>query len=273
MMKLWTEDELDPQLLEKEIHLLIEQTNETRLEMNDIIQDRDTISSLCLLYTSMKWLAAKISDLRHITMHETDSSRQALPRQANRRWTLLNDPNKLSSDEGPVHLPLTQETVQTFDKIVTSYEELAGTALLTLHMEILSLNLELVMFDETIVRFLRDKEIAFIRTGLGLLINCYLVTNARMASPMNGKGCGRMQLNILVLQQNLKNIEEGAKEDKEKGQDGVSESNRFSYDELKALVELCFSEQMANPERGIATAAKRRMDDKLLGLSEHMWQT
>jgi len=112
MMKLWTEDELDPQLLEKEIHLLIEQTNETRLEMNDIIQDRDTISSLCLLYTSMKWLAAKISDLRHITMHETDSSRQALPRQANRRWTLLNDPNKLSSDEGPVHLPLTQETVQ-----------------------------------------------------------------------------------------------------------------------------------------------------------------
>lgn len=162
--------------------------------------------------------------------------------------------------------------------------------------QILSLNLELVMFDETIVRFLRDKEIAFIRTGLGLLINCYLVTNARMASPMNGKGCGRMQLNILVLQQNLKNIEEGvdltraanyyalfdkgpdaivekAKEDKEKGQDGVSESNRFSYDELKALVELCFSEQMANPERGIATAAKRRMDDKLLGLSEHMWQT
>jgi len=162
--------------------------------------------------------------------------------------------------------------------------------------QILSLNLELVMFDETIVRFLRDKEIAFIRTGLGLLISCYLVTNARMASPMNGKGCGRMQLNILVLQQNLKNIEEGvdltraanyyalfdkgpdaivekAKEDKEKGQDGVSESNRFSYDELKALVELCFSEQMANPERGIATAAKRRMDDKLLGLSEHMWQT
>ncbi|KND93977.1 putative exocyst complex component sec8 [Tolypocladium ophioglossoides CBS 100239] len=325
MTNLWTAEELDWELLEKEMHLLMEQTNESRLEMNDIIQDRDTITSLCLLYTSLKWLAAKISGLRHITMHETDSSRQTLPRQANRRWTLMNDPNKASSEQGPVHLPLTQETVQTFDNIVASYEELASTALLTLHMEvrcrivyslrnalspdlapylldqevrepdpqILSLNLELVLFDETIVRFLRDREVAFVRTGLGLLINCYLVGNACMASPMNEKGCGRMQLNILVLQQNLKNIEEGvdlaraanyfalfdkgpdaivdkAKEDK--AGHGDSGPDSFTYDELKALVELCYSEQLANPERGIASAAKRRMDDKLLGLSEHMWQ-
>ncbi|POR36030.1 Putative exocyst complex component sec8 [Tolypocladium paradoxum] len=329
MKKLWTAEEVDWELLEKEVHLLMEETNESRLEMNDIIQDRDTITSLCLLYTSLKWLAAKISGLRHITMHETDSSRQTLPRQASRRWTLMNDPGKATSEQGPVHLPLTQDTVQTFDNIVTSYEELAGTALLTLHMEvrcrivhllrnalspdlapylldqevrepdpqILSLNLELVLFDETIVRFLRDREVAFIRTGLGLLINCYLVGNACMASPMNEKGCGRMQLNVLVLQQNLKNIEEGvslaraanyfalfdkgpdaivdkAKEDKEdKADHGGSGANRFTYDELKTLVELCYSEQLANPERGIASAAKRRMDDKLLGLSEHMWQT
>ena len=230
---------------------------------------------------------------------------------------------------------------RTFDRIVASYEELASTALLTLHMEvrcrivhslrnalspdltpylleqevrdpdpqILSLNLELILFDETAARFLRDRETAFIRTGLGLLINCYLVAKARLASPMNEKGCGRMQLNILVLQQNLKNIEEGvdlaraanyfalfergadaivdrAREDKEKragGGDGDGDggegagagagADSFTYDELEALVELCFSEQMANPERGIASAAKRRMDDKLLGLSEHMWQT
>lgn len=163
--------------------------------------------------------------------------------------------------------------------------------------QILSLNSELVLFDETIVRFLRDKEIAFIRTGLGLLVNCYLVRNARMASPMNEKGCGRMQLNTLVLQQNLKNIEKGvdlaraanyyalyeggadaivakAKEDKEReGEVDGLDLNHFSYDELKALVELCYSEQLSNPERGIASAAKRQMADKLLGLSEHMWQT
>lgn len=162
--------------------------------------------------------------------------------------------------------------------------------------QILSLNLELVLFDDTIVRYLRDKEVAFIRTGLGLLINNYLVSNARLASPMNAMGCGRMQLNILVLQQNLKNVEEGvdlaraanyfalfdggpdaivekAKEDKDKeaGSGGAAES--FTYDELKALMELCFSEGMSNRERGIASAAKRQLDDKLLGLSEHMWQS
>lgn len=112
MQKLWTSDHVDKVLLEKEVHLLIEQTNETVLEMNDVIQDRETISSLCLLYTSMKWLAAKISGLRHITVHETDSSRQTLQRQTNRRWTLMNDPNKATSEQGPVKLPLTQETVQ-----------------------------------------------------------------------------------------------------------------------------------------------------------------
>ncbi|KAG5983218.1 exocyst subunit [Claviceps digitariae] len=337
--KLWNAEEEDiddtTTLLDQEIQELIEQTNESRLEMNDVIQDRDTILSLCLLYTSMKWLAAKISGLRHITMHETDSSRQALPpRQTNRRWTMMGDHgNKAasSSDQGPVHLPLTQETVQKFDSIVTSYEDLATTALLTLHMEarcriiyslrnalspdlapylldqevrepdpaILSLNLELVLFDETIVRSLRDKEVSFIRTGLGRLINHYLIANARFASPMNQRGCGRMQLNILVLQQNLKNIEEDVdlaraanyfalfdrgpdailekarqvKDGKVQEGEGSSAAEVFTYEELKALMELCFSEAMADRERGIASSARRRMDDKLQGLSEHMWQS
>jgi exocyst complex component 4 len=218
---------------------------------------------------------------------------------------------------------------------VSSLEELASTALLTLHMEIrcqvirslqialspdvapylldqevrepdpqiLTLNAELINFDETTVRYLREKEASFIRSGLGLLINHYLVHNAKMASPMNSKGSGRMQLNILVLQQNLKNVEQGvdlaraanyfalfdqgadaivqkAKADKEtaeKGADSKSderaEEDKFTFDELKALVELCYSEQVANPERGIASAAKRQLADKLLELSEHAWQT
>ena len=40
-----------------------------------------------------------------------------------------------------------------------------------------------------------------------------------------------------------------------------------------ALVELFYSEQLADPERGIENAARRHMADKLLGLSEHMWQS
>lgn len=239
---------------------------------------------------------------------------------------------------------------RSFDSILSSYEELAATALRTLHMEvrcrivqslhtalspetapylldqevnepdpqILSLNAEMVAYDETTTRFLREREVAFVRTGLGLLINSYLIGNALMVAPMNARGCGRMQLNILVLQQNLKNIEEGvdlvraanyfelfdkgpdaivekAKEDaaaktkreepdeskdQAAGEAGdaaaaaaVKDNNRFSYDELKALMELCYSEQLADPERGVAAAAKRQMADKLLNLSEYMWQS
>lgn len=112
MKRLWTADEMDWELAEKEVHQLIEQTNDAPLEAKDIIQDRDSISSLCLLYTSMKWLAVKISGLRYITMHETDTARQNLSRHSSRRWTLMNDPNKNTSEQGPVQLPLTQDTVQ-----------------------------------------------------------------------------------------------------------------------------------------------------------------
>jgi exocyst complex component 4 len=112
MKKLWTADSPDHELLEKEIGLLILQFNETRLEMSDIIQDRDTISSLCLLYTSMKWLAIKISSLRHITQYGVDSSRPHLPRQTSQRWNVMNETAKTSTERGSVYLPMTQETVQ-----------------------------------------------------------------------------------------------------------------------------------------------------------------
>jgi len=158
---------------------------------------------------------------------------------------------------------------------------------------ILSLNTDLLSYDETIVRFLRDKEISFIRTGLGLLIDSFLVTNAGMVKAMNAHGCERMRLNIFVLQQNLKNIEaevsldraaeffdlfsagpeaviQQAKEEKEAGNGG---KGSFSYDEMKTLVELCYSEQLSSPERGISTGAKRLMGEHLLQLSEYMWQS
>ena len=112
MKNLWTSETLDHELLEKEVALLIMQTNEKRLELSDIISDRDTISSLCLLYTSMKWLSVKVLGLRHITRQDTDSSRATLAKPEKRRWTLLNDPKKAASEQGPVYLPMTQETVQ-----------------------------------------------------------------------------------------------------------------------------------------------------------------
>lgn len=168
--------------------------------------------------------------------------------------------------------------------------------------QILSLNAELVAYDEITTRFLRDKELRFVRTGLGLLVNRYLIINALATQPMNSRGCDRMQLNILVLQQNLKNIEPGvdlgraadfyalfqkgpdALVDKVKSEvearqqagggaaDGEGISTRYTYDELKTVLELSFSEQVHDPERGVAAAAKRQLNEKVLALSELMWQ-
>lgn len=112
ILKLWLDGTTDADLLDKEVALLISETNEKPLQISDIISDRDTISSLCLLYTSMKWLSVKVSGLRHITRNETDSNRSSLPQPGKRRWTLLNDPNKVTSENGLVFLPMTQETVQ-----------------------------------------------------------------------------------------------------------------------------------------------------------------
>lgn len=112
VQKLWLVEEDIHHLLEKEVGLLILQTNESPLRLADIILDRKTIASLCLLYTSMKWLANKIDQLRHITHHDTDSSRRNTMRAShNRRWTLLSGLNKPGDGNDAVYLPMTQETV------------------------------------------------------------------------------------------------------------------------------------------------------------------
>lgn len=323
--KLWTAEEADKDLLNKEIGLLLLQTNEVPLGPADIIPDRRTVGALCLLYTSMRWLASKIEQLRSITKHDVDSSRRSMQRAPNQRWSLLSATSKVP-DKSSVYLPMTQETVVAFDSVVSSYQELAGTVILTLHMElrtqiihsltlalspstapyvleqnvndpdprILSLNADIVAYDSTVSHFLPQRETDYVRTGLGLVIDTFLVTNASHVKAMNVNGCGRMQLNILVLQQNLKNFErdvslkraaryydlfsegpdaivELAKQAKEDGDGGSKE--KYTYDELKTLLELCFSEKMADHERGVSTVARRSMGDKLLQLSEVMWQS
>ncbi|KAJ4302236.1 exocyst subunit [Collariella sp. IMI 366227] len=216
MQQLWESETTDLELLEKEADLLMAQARDNPLEPSDIIQDRDTISSLCLLYTSMKWLSVKILSLRHITKNETDSSRSAMPKPEKKRWTLLNDPSKATADDGPVYLPMTQETVQY------GYWGWWGDGQ---EMEKAARYFELFeMGPDAIVKRAREDA-------------------------------------------------EAAAADEGRAAEGKRGRERFTYDELKALLELCYSEQLADPERGVAAAAKRQLADKLLGLSEYMWQS
>lgn len=72
---------------------------------------------------------------------------------------------------------------------------------------VLTLNTDLLNLDNTLTTHLPNAEHTFIMTGLTKLVDTFLVRNAGKVSAMNMNGCGRMQLNILVLQQNLKAVE------------------------------------------------------------------
>lgn len=198
---------------------------------------------------------------------------------------------------------------------------------------ILELNNDLISFDANISTYLGRNERRFITSGLAKLIDRAFVSGTRFIGALNSNGAQRLQLDVLVLQQNLKNIItnqpspdkstpvnneantsgasadmqelvalprsakfldwflEGhdkalqyAKEEKEAFKAmGASEALRsgngepFTYDEMKVLVELCFSAVLKDPRgaerREDYMAAKRGSGDALLRLSEVMWDS
>lgn len=208
--------------------------------------------------------------------------------------------------------------VRPFDDILAAYRELATTALLTLHVDIrcgmihmisrvlkapyffdqpvnepdpsiLALNADLLSFDDNLTIHLPIKEYSFITSGLGVLLDNLLVTNASQITVMNLNGCERMQLNILVLQQNLKSIESGVILGRSaqffeyftRGADAIIELAKatgdkhlgFSLEEMKVLVELCYSEALQSQHRDIAAQSRKALSDHQLQLSESMWNS
>lgn len=123
-------------LLEKESALLLKTSDEFNIDESDIISDRRNISALCLLYTSMNWLAGKIAQLRHVSEKAIDSSRRESGKNQNtRRWTIVTSAEK-QMEAGRVYLPLNHDSAVAFDGVVTSYQQLAANVLRMLHVEI-----------------------------------------------------------------------------------------------------------------------------------------
>lgn len=107
-----TDGEAFNQLLEQEIFLLLQAVENDPLDQADMVQDKKLLISLCLMYTSMKWLATKIAQLRHISDRATDSTRaQSGGERHNRRWTLLAS-SKPRTEGSSIYLPLNQETAE-----------------------------------------------------------------------------------------------------------------------------------------------------------------
>jgi exocyst complex component 4 len=179
---------------------------------------------------------------------------------------------------------------------------------------ILELNNDLVSFDTNASGHLGDQERKFITRGLGRLIDRILVADANRIEVMNSYGAQRMGLDILVLQQNLRNISitvtsipgsdslcvdraSGADEEADallqksatffnlflqgperviehiKATKSKGEPSDYSYDELKVLIELCYSEELRSGEREENLKAKKGLQDSLLWLDEAMWDS
>lgn len=100
-----------------------------------------------------------------------------------------------------------------------------------------------------------------------------------------------MQLNILVLQQNLKNIESGASlpyaalffdlftagpdaivaRAKQYGKGFGVPGGRFGEEDAKRLLQMTYEERLAAENREASVQAKRALDAQLLELSEYMY--
>lgn len=250
------------------------------------------------------------------------SHRDSAKSQHTRPLSLLSAPYNIDPNT-PIYLPMTQETVEAFDSILASMRALARTALSTIHIDIRlgvihmlmktlhspyllaqqaqdpdpsirSLNADLLSFADNISTHLDTSAQEFITNGLALLTDTFLVSNvSQITAGMNKYGCGRMQLNILVLSQNLKSIQTGRDDESVElgrssrffdlfmeGADGIVKRAKdrggeglegFDLEELKALVELWYRDGVENGAREVQFKSKRELADKLLVLSECLW--
>lgn len=269
------------------------------------------------------------------------------------------------------YLPLTASTAPAFDSVLTSLRALATTILYTLHADIRLLTIQqltlalsagsyhldastadaspqikslaasYVSLRRTYIQNLPAGPRAFVSGRLGPLVTAVLVGRAKLIPVMNRAGAERMALNLLVLQQNLKNssvhsllvaaararsaqhhllLQDGnasSVSDPKAVQRGaaaaaaaadlgadlsrassyyalfgeggakaaealigdcrvVAERLGVGYEELKAMVELCYSEGVGGMDRKRggregSLMARRGLGEALLRLSEEMW--
>lgn len=226
-------DEERPELLQQETALLIETTKAQPLNDADLILDRKSLSGLCTLYTSTRWFTTHIGHLRYISSTMTPPTTNS--RHQNRRWTTLTaiNPNQA------VYLPLDVDGARDFDAVSASFTDLSALVLRTLHLElrlqivagvaktlsssyalgqeyrdpdaaIINLGKGLLAMDEDLTSHLPASQYLHITRSLSDLADTALIQFANSVPAMDQHGNARMQLNILVLQQNLKDIEKEA---------------------------------------------------------------
>ena len=195
-------------------------------------------------------------------------------RHQNRRWTTLQTINPNQA----IYLPLDADCARDFDAVSTSFADLSALVLRTLHLElrlqivagvsktlagtyalaqeyrdpdpaIVNLGKGLLAIDEDLTSHLPAMQYMHITRSLSDLADTALIEFANSVTAMDPHGNARMQLNILVLQQNLKDIEKEASltgaaqywELFEEGPEGIAhavQEGHYSKEEGKEMVRL-----------------------------------
>jgi len=155
--------------------------------------------------------------------------------------------------------------------------------------EVLALNADIVAFDEELVTHLQAPQQSFITSSLSYHLDTLLLHLARTITQMNNHGLSHLQLNILVLQQNLKNVEptalltrsatyydfftDGPEALIERAKEARNEERELGYgfEECRKIIELFYSEGLGSERREVAVQAKRAMEANVLALSEWLY--
>ena len=315
---IWNADGLDrDRLLDQEVELIVKRTREQPMEVSDLVSDRKSGPALCLMYSSMQWLANQLEELKRVVKkHRNSVSDVHKEAPKTSRWMAVGSGADLRDQEQPVSLPVAGDAIEAFDKVLAAFRELAKIALFTLHVDIrfgvsfmvartleesyhlpqpvpqpdaavLRLNADLLSFDDAMTAHLPPREYRFMSEGLGRLIDRQIVTKAPSIPVMNQNGGARMQLNILVLQQNLRGIEKdvlleksalffeyfrrGPKAVIQKAKDTGGKDMGLDLEEMKILLNLYYSEGLNSTHREVAAQSKRAMGEDMLQLTEYMW--
>ncbi|KTW31694.1 uncharacterized protein T551_00955 [Pneumocystis jirovecii RU7] len=303
-------------IMETEKEFLLK--NKTPLKYNDIQWDKQVLESLGVFYHTLKWFIDMIVSLKRSKIEFNDRFLQnSAFKQANKTLSFLHD-NKADT----LILNMKPESNKKLDAILADFKELSESILLNIRIEIrchiiyyiekivrdgnyyldqyiskpdlylFELNTDLLEYNEQLNSCLQYEEYSFVIYGLPYMIDNLLVLSAENITQMNVLGSKKMLLNIMILEQNLKNIIRDVESIKfEKSNyfyeifklgpknllKKIKESkNVFSYDEIKTLLQLQYSEDLTKADEvnrpDIIMALKHSLNENLIELNEYLWQ-
>ncbi|XP_039180672.1 exocyst complex component 4 isoform X2 [Crotalus tigris] len=200
----------------KESEVLIGNLGDKLIPQQEILRDVSDLKALANMHESLEWLSGRVkSAISSLpTSPATDAhSKTDLP-------------------------PVSEQILQTLTDLARSFQEMADSCLLVLHLEVrvhcfhyliplakqgnyaIVANVESMDYDPLVVRLNKDisaveeamnaslqpHKFQYIFEGLGHLISCILINGAQYFKRISESGIKKMCRNIFILQQNLTNI-------------------------------------------------------------------